>query len=495
MTSRGLFPWLAVIAIIAAGCDEPDPTTPDGGPRDASPGIDSGAVRPDAAGDPDGGPPGDAGLLDAAPRVDATGDAATAADGGGSPAVDCGAVTCLYVRSGSSGDGSDWARAFAALPESLERGAVYFVADGSYPGHRFDDPASGTELVTIRKATIGDHGTDTGWMDEYGDGEAAFGDQLEFTTPHWLIDGVVGGGPGSWTSGFGFRVTQSEAIPLISIASDEADDVTIRHVDLEGTRHSGGGGSIAQDAVKVAGGRGFTLSYFYTHALGRAPFFLVPAPESVIEYGYIGEFISTDTAHSEVVSAWAWSEAGDFTFRYNIVAAITGTGGIMWDNSGSHESLARIYGNVFYRAPDALWDNEANGLIGGWTGGSGEDCFGLRVYNNSFVHTTGRIFTDFIVRSGDNEVVNNLFYDSDPPSFADIQIHDHNHYIESGDTAGEPNGTTATGDPFVDAAALDFRLLAATPGGQELGSPYTLDALGILRGEDGTWDRGAYEHP
>src|SRR5687768_13295730 len=85
--------------------------------------------------------------------------------------------TIRYIRAGAVGarDGSDWSDAYPALPATLIRGAIYYVADGTYGGYTFDDATSGTALITIRKATVDDHGTATGWQDSYGDGQAIFG--------------------------------------------------------------------------------------------------------------------------------------------------------------------------------------------------------------------------------------------------------------------------------------------------------------------------------
>ena len=47
----------------------------------------------------------------------------------------------------------------------LERGHVYFVAAGSYPGYTFDDAADGDELHHGGPRHAGDHGTDAGWSD------------------------------------------------------------------------------------------------------------------------------------------------------------------------------------------------------------------------------------------------------------------------------------------------------------------------------------------
>lgn len=397
-----------------------------------------------------------------------------------------------YVRAGASGTGSgdDWTNAYTSIPGTKVRDTTYWIADGSYssPG-TLSTAASSTSLIRIKKATASFHGTETGWDAAYGDGVATFSGGIEFTTDYWHFDGTTGGGPDSWTSGHGFKITESAASPLIKIGAS-SDYVTVRHIELQGTSNSGGGGSLAQDAVAVYGGSNFTLSHFYTHAIGRCPFFMVPAPDAVVEYGYIADYVSTESQHSEVWSTQSWS-SGNATFRYNVIVHIEGTGGIMWDNSGAHSSEMRIYGNVFYNTGSG-WSNNANGLIGGWTGGSGEDCYTLRIYNNSFINCTGTIFTDFITRSGDNIAKNNLFYNCDSPNYADIGTHDYNHYINSGGTHSETNGTSATsGDPFVSYSTLNFRLSGATTAGETLASPYDVDMYGTTRT---TPDRGAAEY-
>ena len=79
-----------------------------------------------------------------------------------------------HVRIGATGknDGSDWVNAHSALPSVLVRGDTYYLADGSYGGYTFDDANSGTTAITIKKATVSDHGTDVGWSSSYGDGQA-----------------------------------------------------------------------------------------------------------------------------------------------------------------------------------------------------------------------------------------------------------------------------------------------------------------------------------
>lgn len=403
-----------------------------------------------------------------------------------------------FVRAGASGsaNGTDWTNAFTTLPANLTRGDTYFIADGSYPGRTFSTATSGATPITIKKATVANHGTDTGWDNTFGDGQAIFG-PINFTTGNWVIDGMTGGGPGSatsWTTGFGFKISSSGASPLLEVSNSAADSITVRHIELQGTSNSSGGGSIAQDAISVRGGDGFTISYFYTHAIGRCPFFLVPAPNAVIEYGYIADFVSTSSQHSEVISTQGWG-AGDLTFRYNVVTHVEGTGGIMWDNSGNHNSRLDIYGNVFYRNPsDTKFDNCCNGIIGGWTGGNGEDFFNAHVYNNSFININGaEVLSTFPSRAGNNEFRNNLFYTvSDVGGGTRVwQTGTHNHFISS--TSVGTNSSTGSGSPFVNSASFDFRLTAGNTAGFALSAPYNVDMYGNTRGADGTWDRGAVE--
>lgn len=79
-----------------------------------------------------------------------------------------GAGNC-YVRSAATGSetGADWTNAYKDLPATLTRGVTYWVGGGTYPPHVFNDPVSGTALITIKAPTIASHGTSTGWNGSY----------------------------------------------------------------------------------------------------------------------------------------------------------------------------------------------------------------------------------------------------------------------------------------------------------------------------------------
>src|SRR3990167_7774658 len=166
----------------------------------------------------------------------------------------------FYVRQGASGNGIDWSNAFGTLPSVLQRGASYYIADGSYPRYTFDD--AGGAVITIKKAIVGDHGTDTGWDDSYGNGQAVW-PGWTFVTGNLLFDGQVGGGPSSWDAGHGFAVRNLS--PHLINSSINFSDVTILHTELDGTSNA----NADRDAVYfICGASNLTMRYVYVHDIG-----------------------------------------------------------------------------------------------------------------------------------------------------------------------------------------------------------------------------------
>lgn len=131
----------------------------------------------------DGGPGADGSLPDGSMMQTDGGD--TDSDSG-APVIVCNG-DCHYVRAGASGQGTSWDDAFPALPATLVRGHVYFIASGNYPKYAFDDPAGA--VIRIVRATMTDHGDASGWKPDYAMGTATFGAPLEFKTTDWDFDG------------------------------------------------------------------------------------------------------------------------------------------------------------------------------------------------------------------------------------------------------------------------------------------------------------------
>jgi hypothetical protein len=414
-----------------------------------------------------------------------------------------------YVCAGATGSGSSWTDACpdftgACAVAALVRGDTYYVADGNYGGRTFDTPVNGSQLITIKKATVSSHGTDTGWADTSGDGQAVFDGPINFLTDYWLFDGQVGGGPGSWTTGHGFKIVTTTIDPGVFLGDNSwspIGNITVSHFEVQGNFNSSGGGAVAQDGVAIHEGVGVnTFRYFYLHDLGRCPFLISGSDTFLAEYGYTGAYTATGPQHSEVMST---NEIrGLLTFRYNLVAHVDNesTGGLLIDTAAG--GSADIYGNVFARPAGDAWAG-SNGILGGWTGGNGEQLRRVTVVNNSFVninnpgsgtYSSQELFMTNINVSSDNTVQNNLLYNVADPGGGGgdpWQTISHNHFIST--SAIGTNATTGTDNPFVDLDGLDFRLKETTPAGITLPPPYDVDMFGTVRGADGVWDRGAIE--
>ena len=269
----------------------------------------------------------------------------------------------------------------------------------------------------------------------------------------------------------------------------------IRHVDLQGKGSvSGQGGYFSNDGMAIYNSASnTTLSYAWLHGMGRCPVFITGSQNTLFEHLYVSSYYGSSGVHSEVMST-GQGAMGDVTWRYSLITDIKSTGGLMWDNSTNNNAHLDVYGNIFYKPAGAVWD-QANGVIGGWTGGNGEQFRNASIYNNTFINVDQQSLSTFPNIASGNIASNNLFYNCQSPDFSKFATHDYNHFINSGGTHGEANGTSAaSGDPFVNFVGLDFRLNAPTVAGLSLGSPYNLDPLGLTRSQDGVWDRGAYEY-
>lgn len=177
--------------------------------------------------------------------VSATTAGSESVDDTGSPPVEC-TDECRFVRAGASGSGADWDDALPALPDPLERGLVYFVAAGDYPGATLGDPG-GTDPIRVLRATVDDHGTDTGWDPAYDDGLAEFG-PLVLAAPGLELDGRGA-----------VRIVGALESTVVDIA---AANVTLRGCDLDGNFQMDGdqqsdgactGLNVAGDGVVVEG--------------------------------------------------------------------------------------------------------------------------------------------------------------------------------------------------------------------------------------------------
>ncbi len=403
---------------------------------------------------------------------------------------------CVGPSSSGDGSGSDWTnlKAWSATPA---RGDTWYLRDGNYSPKNFNTPVSGTTLITIRKATATDHATDAGWASTMAN-QAVFvaasnpnNSVIVFNSSYWVFDGQTGGGPGNWTSGFGFKIDDSDgSLHFMGCNVNAGSFITARHFEVVGDGGDGSQSSPNNDAVAANSGTGnLTFSYLYLHDMGRCPFLTIGGDPMVVEYAYTGKYEYAAGEHSEIASL-----AGSHqTFRYCLFTSVNGTGGLMFNGAGPQY----VYGNVFYHAAgDNSWGASANGIIGSKSASGDGQPQNIHVYNNTFINTAVPAMGMYMPNYPGNVFSNNLFYGNSDPGYITGTYplgHDYNEYVSaSGYSApSEAHGATGSANPFNNYTSLDFTLKANTPTGANLGSPYNIDPLGVVRN---TWSRGAYEY-
>ena len=401
-----------------------------------------------------------------------------------------------YVRPGAAGrnDGSDWTNAYTNLPATLRRADTYYLAGGSYGNRVFADATSGSTPITIKKATVADHGTETGWQSTYGTTQALFGN-ISFKTSYYTFDGVSGGGPGNWETGFGFKVQgTNHTIDFPAVVSD----ITIRHTDIQG-----GGRAETSDTDLLYLVNKFsriTVSYCFLHDTSRTMILTWPANGDgfVIEYSKFAR-----NGNAEHREAWSAGTDSNVVVRYNLFEDIMGTGFIAIVNNNGDATNWDIYGNVFYwtgRYTDGIINTGV--IMNRYDGSSGPisvRAVNWHIYNNIIANIRGGSFTASIAPEGPLStyvVQNNLWYNNVASSGSGGSTVDYNWYYGNGSNgASGAHDVVGSGNPFVDAQPwlTGNWALKAPIAGIPLSSPYNLDWNGKVRGSDGTWDRGTVE--
>jgi hypothetical protein len=408
-----------------------------------------------------------------------------------------------YVRPGATGrnDGSDWANAYTALPASLERGTTYYLADGDYGSRTFSDPSIGTSVITLKKATVAEHGSDVGWIGAYGDGQATFR-SWQVHTDHYVFDGQrrnIDWRLGA-TSQYGIKVAGDGPLRLDNGTGIGGDNLTFRFIDVQGGGRDTGS---ADDVVYgLAGNSNVSFLNSALHDSDRTIFLMRGNWRNlVVDRTYMARNTSTPASHGELLSM---TESSDLTWSNNVMEDIEGTGFIVGINGGVAQNW-RIFGNVALHTPAYVADtgrkpghnNGVSGFVFVANDASNDNTGNnFQVFNNTLINIQG-LWSGVIIQKGaGNEVRNNVWYGSVRTNNSFAGSISHNWYYDTaqdGDSTPSKVVCTSSCDIFQSIANRDFRLKAGTAAGQPSGAPFNVDAFGLSRGVDGVWDRGAFE--
>jgi hypothetical protein len=405
------------------------------------------------------------------------------------------AAATHYIRAGASGsnNGSDWTNAWTTWPSTFVRGDTYYIGNGSYPSHNFTTANSGTTWIYVYKATVADHGVNTGWSDTYA-GQAAIAYGSSIQTSYWLFDGQVGSG--NDTSSYGFWSDSSSSCsdtgdtPSLDIQnSTSISNVTIRHWGFKvcntnandctfGIRVYGAYGKGLNDPTKASY---ITLSYIYVWGASCSTR-NVNTSHTQLDHSYIANNWVSSACHGGMINYYNGDTAAIFNnYFYQCRLDVIDIVGAVISNSSFYNNIIDT-DNPNGQCMEAVSNENYPGVtMHNW-----------QVYNNTIVNLSTPFYLIHSQDGGGGSVVYNNLYWNVPTPLKDNAntTYDYDAFYSSG-SISETHGQVTSGNPFVSSSGKNFRLIGSTTAGITLGSPYNVDYNGIARTY---WDRGAFEY-
>jgi parallel beta-helix repeat protein len=399
-----------------------------------------------------------------------------------------------YVRAGAAGanNGSDWTNAYASLPATLVRGDTYYVASGSYGAYNFDDPLSGGLIITVKKATAADHGTDVGWQAAYGSGQAVFNSIIRFSRGNYVFDGQTRNESDWFDKGsYGFRINHNGQNQNIVIDHNGVpiDNIAVKNVYVDAIYGNLDGPTVRRYAVDtdgyaVSGAQATNLLFHKMFVYGsNNVWFLRTTTGAIVEYSASDGALNGVENHGEIVNLYYTGY--DAVIRYNIFR------NAYVDNGARNGGTALVA--ITYAGGLQFYGNVAQNFATG-DGAVGFSLYyssGNRVHNNTFINGIGWNSGVSWGSGSDNLVYNNLWVNCGTVNLQGT--HDYNAFSDS-NARGEPNAqTNVSVSALKDVGGGKYVMTAESRPGVSLAAPFNRDMLGLVRGSDGVVTRGAFE--
>lgn len=446
------------------------------------------------------------------------------------------ANVCIRYGTTYNGDGTTWASATSAggvgaknvLTTPLTPGNTYYIADGESSSMVFigDEYYTGSAYTYIKKATASVHGTDTGWLSSYGDGQMIFRG-LVIEGPFIDIDGITGELDGSVVP-YGFLVQCTAETVYVNgdvaamwITRPHApyggEHLYIRHVEIalspNGCADLDAANALGWEPTSAAlkGARGLytDINILHCYLKGASTNLHHNWSNSTISDNYFGENCSRSFSHGQQISALY---AHYITLSNNIFVdtetfVIGAHQAEVVPTIASGCSNWYIYNNIVIGGTlSAVFAMAESGEYDGVTT--------WKVYNNTFVNVNcgarGAFFTGKLtdINSSKSYAYNNLFYNCTTPRMDNADsiskntiVHDYNGYLKCTGTINSadetfPQRDDVATDPFTDSAGGDYSILVGTlPVENGISTDlFSTDFIGITRPQGAAWDIGAYEY-
>ncbi len=402
----------------------------------------------------------------------------------------------FYVRAGAAGsnNGSDWNNAWTDVNRitwsSVRGGDTIWIAGGTYSQLSIGASGTAANRIYIKRVrtTNSVPASATGWNSSY-DSRVVLnlvGCNSADNGNYVTLDGQVP------YSGIVVTNTSLGETYAISLNASGANYLELFNLDIGGistltTSFSGEGRCLSANYSGTASG--LHIAYCKFHG----------APTLILTGGQHDMVFEYNKLYGNVVgnpAAWhpnVWNSIGNdvnVTFRYNDISEWMVEGIMM--STGTADSNWYIYGNVWHNDPSFTVSRVVEAQY--TTHGP------VYMYNNTFVSIA-------VVVSGGNgawgwdsrcAAVNNIYFQAGNAGQGFGKGND--DYNLSNTSTTQPHGVGgATSSIFVNYAGGNFHIVTNIAAGYPrnrglaLGSPYSIDLDGTLRGSDGSWDIGAYE--
>lgn len=413
----------------------------------------------------------------------------------------------VYVRPTmdvtNDGDGTTWAAAASGgaagarkgLPTTV-RGNTYYVSDGSYTGPTLSTANSGTTTITIKKATVADHGgQSTGWVDTMGDGQAVFS-FTSISTDYYIFDGQTR--DTNWytgaVSGYGIKITgggsNGKALRLDVGTGVGADHCIFQYVDfVGGGRDTGDGDDVIYGLYDNTAN---TWRYCSLRDSDRTIFLMRDNwANTVVDQCYIARNASSPAIHGEMCSTTA---GDDVTFSNNVIEDCEGTAIWAFLNNGTANRWL-IYGNTIRHSPTYISDAREgiSAVVYCANDGSNNNFLNSsKCYHNTIYGIRG-VESGFHIEGGTGNLSSNNVWVSCVSASSSGITESYNYYATGVTNSDSGTGTLTgqSGSIFVSASTGDFHLTGHTTAGTDLGASFTPDRDGVAR--TATPDRGALQ--